>query len=71
MPNWSLDNTCKRRSKLEKVSINIKFCIFRLVYSWVPNRRKVGINGGGGGEMENWKFDSRGGVKGISFDMLK
>ena len=28
--------------------IIIKLCIFKLVYSWVPNRRGVGKNGGGG-----------------------
>ena len=38
----------QKRSKIEKVNINIKFCIFKLVYSWVPNTMGFGINGGRG-----------------------
>ena len=59
--------------------MNIKFFIFKLVYSGVPNR--IGEWGGeigegwnkrwGGGCWENWKFNSRGGVQEILFDMLK
>ena len=41
----------QKRSNIEKVNINIKFCISKLVYSWVSNRRGI----------ENWKFHSRGG----------
>ena len=56
MSNRFLDKTCKR-SKIEKVNINIKNCKFKLVYSRVSNRRGVGINGGvggvgGGGKVE-------------------
>ena len=43
MPKWFLDKTCKKNSKIEKLNINIKFCIFKLVYSWVPNRRGVDV----------------------------
>ena len=56
-----------KRFKIEKVNIDIKF--FILVYSWVPNRRGVRINGRQG--VENWKFNSQGGVEEILFDMLK
>ena len=53
MSNRFLDKTCKR-SKTEKVNINIQNCTFKLVYSRVSNRRGVGINGGvgGGGKVE-------------------
>ena len=36
----------QKMSKIEKVNTNIKFCIFKLVYSRVPNRKGGGINGG-------------------------
>ena len=35
------------------MNININFCIFKLVYSWVPNRSGVGINGAGGWKIKN------------------
>ena len=43
----------QKRSKIEKVNINIKFYIFKLVYSWVLNRRGFGINVGRGWKIEN------------------
>ena len=60
-------------SKIEKVNINVKFCIFKLVYSRVPNRRGVGMTRkeGGGEWLENWKFNSRGGLEEILFDTLQ
>ena len=74
MSNWFLDKTFKKRYKIEKVNINIKLCILKLVYSWVPNRRGAEINGGsegGVGGLENWKCNSRGGVEEILFDTLQ
>ena len=58
---------------MEKVNTNLKFCIIRLVYSTVPNRRWNG--GEAGGLTGRWgvgnlKFNSQGGVEEILFDTL-
>ena len=70
MPNRFLDKTCKKMSKLEKKNMNIKSCMFKLVYSRVSNRRGVGINRERGW-LENGKLNSRGGLEEILFDSLK
>ena len=50
------------------MNVNLKFCIFKLVYSWLINRSE-GVGEGDG--LENWKINSRVGVEEILFDMLK
>ena len=72
MPNWFFDKTCIKRSEIEKVSINVRFCIFKLGYSWVPIRRGAEINRGGGrGQLEDWKLNRWGEVEEILSDTLK
>ena len=61
------EQTLQERSKIEKVNLNKKFCIFKLVYFWVPNRKGVGTNEG----LGNWKLKSPGGVEEIIFDTLQ
>ena len=41
MPNWFLDKTLQKRSKIEKVNITIKCCIFKLLYLGTKFRLKL------------------------------
>ena len=41
LKNWEI-NQATLKCKIEKVNINIKFYIFKLFYSGVPNRNGVG-----------------------------
>ena len=41
MPNWVLDKTLQKRSKIEKVNITIKCCIFKLLYLGTKFRLKL------------------------------
>ena len=42
----------QKRSKIKKLNINTKFCVFKLVYCWVRNRRGCWNKRDGGG-IEN------------------
>ena len=57
----------QKKSKIEKLNITLKFCIFKLAYSWVTNRMIGEGEGFGiiqGSENPN-KINSRDGVEEI------